>query len=108
MPAIADGSKELNVPRRAADILRRARTGAGHAPRIGTPVSWKQFVEIDSVLPVITDVIAITERICSVRQVPRDRYLPPRQARPLVRHFIVGNADSPYPTRLGVNDNEFV
>jgi hypothetical protein len=108
MPAIADSLQELRVPRCAAYIFWRTSTRASDAAWIGTRVGRKQFLEFERVLPVITEVVAIPDRIRSIRQVPRNRDFPAGQARPLIRHFVVRNADSLNPAGLGIDDDELV
>ena len=93
---------------RTANILWRTGARAGYAARVCTPVVGNDLLELQSVLPIIAEIVTIPDRIRSVGQMSRNRNFPTSQARPLVRHLIVRDADSLGAAGLRIDDDEFV
>ena len=108
MTRIPDDLKELGEPARAAHVFGRTGARTGHTAGIATAIGRNDLFELEGVLPVVTEVVAISHRVDPIRQEPHDRNLPPGSARTLVGHLVIRDADSCDPSGLRIRQDEFV
>src|SRR5262245_45005053 len=92
----------------SADVFGRTGTGAGRATRIDAAVGGQHFLEFQHVLPVVAEVVTVSNWIDAVSQEPRDRNVPTSEMRFTGRHLIIRDADAPCSPRLRIDHDEFV
>jgi hypothetical protein len=84
------------------------KTASRSATRIDPAVGVERLLELQRMLPVIPEIVAIADRSAAAGQVPGNWHLPAGKARSFVWELVVGNADSYDAVRFGIQHVELM